>query len=323
MTLQVITYGNGRMIDLDGRITGVTVGGDIAKAYRTANVTVLNTSDGRKRSIKFENGKELRIMHDKKEIFRGIIFSHEIDETGMTALTAHDYNIYLTKNTVSVNYANKRADQMLSQLCKDFGIAIGTISNTGYVLRKHTMRGKTVFQVVSEALFETQRQTGRRYRMRNTAGKVELYEVDSVLSEVFQFRDGTNLISATYGESIEDMQTKVRLTGGDEKKPITAFKTSPLAEKYGVMQYYEHFTDIKEAGRLNAKASAMLDSLSRPKQSFRITSLGVSAVKSGSAVGIINEMTGIDGYFSVEADSHTFNANGLYTMSLTLTKLTG
>src|SRR4051794_19742314 len=87
MTLQVFAYGNGKMIDLHGRVTGVTVGGDIAKAYRTATVTVLNTSDGRKQTIKFENGKELRIMYDKKEMFRGIIFSHEINETGMTTLT--------------------------------------------------------------------------------------------------------------------------------------------------------------------------------------------------------------------------------------------
>lgn len=323
MTLQVVTYGNGRMMDLKGRVTSVNVSGDIAKAYRTATVTVINTSDGRKQVIKFENGRELRIIHDSKEMFRGIIFSHEIDETGMTTLTVHDFNIYLVKNTVSVNYADKRADQMLSLLCRDFGLEVGTLDNTGYVLRKHTMRGKTIFQVVSEALIETQKQTGKRYRIRSTEGKVELYEVDSVLSDVFIFRDGANLMTASFSESIEDIQTKVRLTGGDENNPITVVKTSPLTDKYGVMQYYEHFTDIKAADKLNAKATGMLESLSRPKQSFRISALGVSAVKSGTAVGIINEMTGINGYFSVEADSHSFEGSGAYTMSLTLTKLTG
>lgn len=317
--LQVFAYANGRYMELDGRVKSVTVGGDTAKCYRTASVSIVNAVTLRKSVLQFENGKELRVLYDGAEVFRGIVMQHSINTDADTTLTAHDFNFYLTKNADTVNYKNKRADQILTDLCGKFGIPVGRIANTRYVLKKFIKSG-TVYELVMEALKETQLQTGKSYRLRNKNGQVELTDIEQV-DAIVTLKNGQHIMSAEYSESIEDIQTKVKLTGGDEKKPITAVATAPTAGKYGTMQHYEHISDVKKATELQAKAKAIAAEMSRAKTSVKVDALGNTDVMSGTAVGVIESMTRLSGTYTVEADSHDFNANGSYTMSLTLSKL--
>lgn len=317
--LQVFAYANGRYMELDGRVKGATVGGDTAKSYRTANVNIVNAVTLRKSVLQFENGKELRILYDGAEVFRGIVMQHTINTDADTTLTAHDFNFYLTKNADSVNYKNKRADEILRDLCSKFNIPVGNLTNTQYVLKKFIKSG-TVYELVIAALKETQLQTGKSYRLRSKGGLVELTDTEQV-EAVATLLNGQHITSAEYSESIEDAQTQVKLTGGDEKKPITAIVTGPTAGQYGVLQHYEHISDVKKASELRAKAKAMVDEMSRPKTSVKVDALGNTDVMSGTAVGVIESMTRLSGAYTVESDSHEFSADGSYTMSLTLTKL--
>lgn len=317
--LQVITYANGNYVALDGRVTSVTVGGDTAKAYRTCSVDVLNASNMRQSVLTFQNGKELRVIYDNVEVFRGIIMQHGIDTDGQTQLVAHDYNFYLTKNADTVNYKNMTADAILKDLCGKFGIPTGEIVGTGYVLKKFIKSG-TIYDLVMHALSETQRQTSKIYRLRNRNGGVELTDISQVVATVV-LENGKQILSASYNESIEDIQTAVKLTGGDEENPVTVIVKAPNASEYGSMQHYEHVSDVKKASELQAKANSMADEMSRPKREYKVSCLGDTAVMSGSAVGVIESMTRLSGTFTVEADSHKFEAGGLYTMDLTLSKI--
>lgn len=317
--LKVYAYANGRYMELDGRVKSVTVGGDTAKSYRTASVSIINAVTLRKSVLQFENGKELRVIYDGVEIFRGIVMQHTINTDADTTLTAHDYNFYLTKNADTVNYKNRRADEILHDLCSKFGIPVGSIANTRYVLKKFIKSG-TVYELIMEALKETQLQTGKTYRIRNRNGAVELTDIEQV-DAVVTLKNGQHITSAEYSESIEDLQTRVKLTGGDEKNPITAIATATTSGQYGVMQHYEHISDVKKASELRQKAKAMADEMSRPKTSVRVEALGNPIVMSGTAVGVIESMTRLSGTYAVESDSHNFNADGSYLMSLTLTKL--
>lgn len=317
--LQVFAFANGRYMELDGRVKSVTVGGDTAKCYRTASVSIINAVNLRKSVLQFENGKELRVLYDGVEVFRGIVMQHTINTDADTTLTAHDFNFYLTKNADTVNYKDKRADEILRDLCSKFNVPVGNITNTNYVLKKFIKSG-TVYELVMATLKETQLQTGKAYRLRNKNGQVELTDVEQV-DTVVTLKNGQTITSAEYSESIEELQTQVKLTGGDEKKPITALATAPTAGQYGVTQHFEHISDVKKASELQAKAQAMVAEMSRPKTSVKVDALGNTAVMSGTAVGVIESMTRLSGTYTVESDSHDFDASGSYTMSLTLTKL--
>lgn len=320
MGLRVIAYANGRMTDLDGRVKSVSVRGTTTTAVRTASIEVLNASTLRERVLNFESGRELRVLYKDEEIFRGIIVANGISTDGNAVLEAKDYNFYLVRNFDSVAFENKRADQIVTELCGKFGIPTGDIQNTGYVIPKLITRGKSLYEIMVKGLKDTQDMTGRRFRIRNTGGKVELYEMDKTVIKAVLIENARNLIAATYRESIDDIYTQVKLVGGSEKKPVTAVAKSPLASKYGVIQYYENVNDVKRAPKLQADADTLLATYSKPKQEVSVDALGNVFARAGTAVAINDAMTGLSGTFSVVSDEHKFGADNTYTMRLNLVR---
>ncbi|MGN7387719.1 XkdQ/YqbQ family protein [Sporosarcina sp. SAFN-015] len=319
MKLRVLYFHNGVMRDLAGGLQSVEIGGDTAQAFRTCSIALNNTRDGRRYAIPFKNGGELRVHYGDIEFFRGVIFESSIDAKGAQSLKAHDANVYLTKNNDTVRFVGKTATQIIATLCGKYGIPTGSLATTRHVIPKFIVRGKTLYEIAVLALTETQKATGKRYRLRNVAGKLELVEVTASVKHL-TLENGRNIIDASYSESIEEVRTRVKLTGGDENKPVTVEVSSPSASKYGIMQHYEHNSDVKSVKQLKPLADALLAELSKPKQEFNVTVIGDIDVVSATSVLVNETMTGIKGAFYVAADSHKFEANGLHTMSLRLTR---
>lgn len=318
--LRVITYTQGVMTNLDGRIETVTVSGDISTCFRTCEVSLINANTLRNRVLDFTLGKELRVLYENREVFRGVLFSQSIDTDGKQSLKAYDYNIYLTKNDDTVIYKNKTATAIIKDLCSKYGIKSGNIEDTRYVIKSLTARGKSLFDIATIALTATYKATGRKYRIVNLEGNLTLINVKEA-QRLTIIENGRNLTSATYSESIDDLRNVVKLTGGDEKKPIAIRVDDKASRKsYGTMQHYEHMSDVKKSGDLTALANQLLKELSQPKREFDVESLGDNDVVSGTSISVKESMTGIQGAFYVTSDTHTFNADNTHTMSLKLSR---
>lgn len=320
MRLRVLYYQDGMVRDIPYK--SVEFSGDASQAYRSCTVEVSNTIDGRTKLIPFKVGGELRLLYDNKEIFRGIIFEIGINAEGSQSLTVHDYNVYLTKNSDTVRFEKLTATQIISALCNKFGIQVGTLVDTRYVIERLIERGKTIYEIILDALIETQKATGKRYRLRNIEGKLELVDVDAPHERLI-IENRRNIIGATFSESIEDTRTRVKLTGGDEERPVTVEVSSPNAAQYGVMQHYEHNSDVNTVSELRPLANELLAQLSLPKQEFSIEAIGDIDVISAKTVEVNESMTGINGAFYIESDSHKFEANGMHIMSLSLSRKGG
>ena len=318
--LRVITYTQGIMTNLDGRIESVTVSGDVGSCFRTCEVTLINANTLRNRILDFTLGKELRVLYEDREIFRGVLFTQGIDTDGRQTLKAYDYNVYLVKNADTVVYKNMSASSIIKDLCGKYGIKTGSIDDTGYVIKSHIARGKSLYDIATIALTTTYKATGKKYRIVNVEGKLNVVNVKEA-KRLTIVENARNLISASYSESIDDVRNVVKLTGGDEKKPI-AVRESDMENRriYGTMQHYEHMSDVKKAGDLSSLAKQMLKELSQPKREFNVESLGDNDVISGVAIAVKEAMTGIKGAFYVVSDTHTFNADDTHTMSLKLSR---
>lgn len=307
------------MRDLTGSMRSLDMSGDTAQAYRTCQVDLNNTRDGRHYAVPFKNGGEVRVLYFGREVFRGILFERGINTDGSQSLTAHDYNVYLTKNSDTVRFIKKSATQIIAELCGKFGIKVGKLANTKHVIPKLILRGKTIYEIIVTALTMTQKATGKRYRLRSIAGKLELVEVVEQIKRLV-LENGRNIMGASFSESIEDVRTKVKMTGGDENKPVTVEVSSPRAKDFGIMQHYEHNSDVKTVAKLKPLANALLAELSKPKQEFSVTAYGDIDVVSATAVAVSEAMTDIKGVFYVGSDSHKIDENGLHVMSLKLTR---
>lgn len=278
-----------------------------------------NTTNGTTKAVNVEVGKDIRLYKYGVEIFRGVIFNTEIASDGSFSFTAYDYNYYLTKNTDSMKFVKQKASQVIRTICKKFDIPYDHIDDTGYVIPKLILRNKSIYDMITIALTETRKKTGKVFMLGNESGKLVLRERKSQVKRV-TIKDGSNLLSANYSESIDDLRNSVRLTGknGEESKGVTV-SDSDSVKKYGLMREKDHESE-KTDTQLKPIANALLKELNKVAKESSVEAIGDRSIISGKMVQVSEKMTGISGGFYVITDSHTFEPNGVHTMDLTVSK---
>lgn len=342
MTISVL-YDND--VYLDPIVTSVTWSGDMTQAYRQLNVTLKNTIDGVEQAVNIELGRELRLYVDESEKFRGVIFTHDIDSSGVMNIAAYDENVYLTKNADSRKFSGMTASSIIRQLCAEFDISIGEIADTGFVIPRLILRDKTLWDMMVAALTETRRQTGRRFLISSKDGALYLTERgEKVVDWVLE--NGVNITGANYSQSIEDMRNAVKVTANEDAKPETGTVNLPpealdmitanpnvtknakspivstvrdddLIARFGLMQHFDRADGDATKSKTDQLARELLAELSKIKDEATIEALGNAEITSGSAVYVIESMTKIVGGFYVITDSHTWE-NGVHRMKLTV-----
>ena len=322
MTFDVI-YNNGTQdIYITPIVKSVKWSGDIKQAYRTLEVEISNTIDGIKPAILFESGRNLRLAYKDDyyngQVFTGVIFGSNIDIDGQMTITAYDENVYLTKNIDTRIFRKLTAAAIVKRLCNDFGIPMGEVTDTGFVIPKLILRDKTLYDMMITALTETEKHTGKRFILYSWDGSLQLRERKQQ-SVQWVLENGTNILNASYSQSIEDLKTQVKVVGGDvEKNPIVAtVKNDALIKCYGVMQHLENADADATQSQINQLANQLLTDLGTIADEANLDCLGFADVISGTSIYVKEAMTGIVGSYYVSSDVHTLE-NGLHTMSVKL-----
>ncbi|WP_064505140.1 XkdQ/YqbQ family protein [Heyndrickxia coagulans] len=317
--LKVLYYSGNKVYYITELVTQVQTSGDVTQADRTCTINLLNTKNGNTQAVAFSLGKEIRVYENNNEIFRGIIFQTEIKDTGEMTITANDYNRYLTKNTDSLKFTKIKASQMIKSICKKYGIGYGTIDDTGYVFPKLIFRDKTLYDVITIALTETKKKTGRVFILGNEKGKLTLRERKKQVKRLI-ITDGSNLLSADYSQSIEDLRNSVRITGkrGADAAGVTVSDNTSI-KKYGLMREKKDEPDNTDA-KNRTLAKQLLKELNKVTTESNVEALGDSAIIAGKQVVVTEKMTGLSGGFYVLTDTHTYSPNGSHTMSLKVSK---
>jgi hypothetical protein len=212
MKIQVLYISGSTIKDISDLVVDVSWTGDITACFRQLDVKLNNTRDGQKPILRFEKGKELRFIKDGIELFRGIIFKDDISEKGEHSITAYDENVYLTKSTDTKKYTKIKASAIIRDLCNEFGVPIGNIVDTKYVIPRLILKDKSLWEMMGEALTLTTKMMGTKYVIYSKEGK--LYCTERVQNRTqWVLEDGVNITGASYSQSIEDMATQVEISG--------------------------------------------------------------------------------------------------------------
>lgn len=303
---------------LDPIVHSITWSGDISQCYRKLEVSLTNTINGTEQAVLIELGRELRLLVDDTELFRGVIFQHSIDAKGKMTITAYDENIYLTKNKDSKKFIQMTAAAIINELCTTFGITTGDIADTKYVIPKLIMRDKTLWDMMLTALTETQKQTGRRFLLSSRNGALSLTERGEKITD-WVLEDTANLLSASYSQSIEELRTQIKVIAGDEdKKPLTVTREQKeLIDRFGIMQHLERANSDLNQSQIEQLADRLSQDMGVIKDDASVEAIGNVEVIAGCAVYVRDALTRINGAFYVITDSHKFE-NGIHKMSVTI-----
>lgn len=305
---------DGTVYDITQAISSIRWGGDIRQAARKLEVDFAVSRDVKIPKYNVPLGSLLLLSSNDVELLRGVAFDNQKSTNGTYTAVSYDHLIYLLRSQGTYIFRGVSADNILRKLCSDFGVPVGNIPDTGVVLNKLVLRGMTIYDMCVIALTETTKLNGKKYMLRMREGKLDLIE-KSRQAVRWLISEGSNLISASYSESLNDMKNKILIVG-DKDQIIAQVQDDNLIKMYGILQGLKQESDIT-SGEAQTMAANLLKELGKITRLAGLECLGIDDVEAGTAIEVKESITGLTGTFYVDTDDHTIQ-NGSHTMSLKL-----
>ena len=257
----------------------------------------------------FEEGDAVKLSVDGTDLFYGFVFTKS--RSGRTPnvidCTAYDQLRYF-KNKDTYVYSNKTASEVIRMIAEDFGLRVGALEDTGYVIGARTEDNATLFDIAQNALDETLRAKTRLYVLYDDVGKLTLKNVESMKLDLLL--DADTIGEYSYESTIDKQtydQIKISFENKDSgKREIFIAKDSANINRWGLLQYTDK-VELSASGA--AKAEALLKLYNTKTRSLSIAdALGDVRVRAGSSVIVKLDLgdVRIQSYLLVESVTHKF-----------------
>lgn len=269
-------------------------------------------------NISFPEGSRVRFWYKDKPVFCGYVFTKKRDRDHHIEITAYDQLRYF-KNKFTYVFSKKKASDIIKLMCKDFGLKVGVLDDTGYTIPSLVEDGQTLFDIALDALDETIVNSGKMYVLYDDFGSIQLRELSNMHSTTLI--DDETAANFDYTSSIDkDTYNKIILYYVDENTnkriPYTA-KDDGNIDLWGLLQYYE---EVKTKSIGQNKANALLSLYNKKTRELTIKdAFGSVDIRGGSLIPVklyLGDIS-VNNYMLVEKVTHKFK-NDYYTMDITV-----
>lgn len=275
--------------------------------------------------LDFSEGSAVQLRVDGMKVFFGFVFTQKRDKENRISVTAYDQLRYL-KNKDTYVYENQTASQVVRMIAADFGLNVGEVEDTGYLIAERSEMDASLFDMIQNALDITLVNTKQMFVMYDDFGSLT---VKNIANMYIQNDNGTYLmVDECTGENFEytssiDSNTynKIKLYRDDaesgKRQVYGILQDGTNINKWGVLQYCD---TVSEGENGEAKAEALLSLYNKKTRNLRITNaFGDVRVRAGSLLVVslnLGDMK-VENFMLVEKVKHTFK-NGEHFMDLTL-----
>lgn len=268
--------------------------------------------------LNIQEGNAVQFNKDGQEVFYGYIFKKSFGKDRMISITCYDQLRYF-KNKDTYVYAGKTCDQVVRMMCGDFGLRVGNIENTGYVIPKRLESNKTLFDIVQNALDVTLTNTKRLFVLYDEYGQIMLKNIASMKVPILI--DEETGLDFDYTSSI-DSQTynQIKLVYENKEtgmRDIYMTKDTEHINEWGVLQYFE---SLQEGENGTAKAEALLQLYNRKTRNLTVKdAFGDLRIRAGASPMVRLNLgdVALSNFMVCDKVTHKFKANE-HTMDLTL-----
>lgn len=268
--------------------------------------------------LNFEEGNAVRLQVGNKGVFFGFVFKKKPMKDGLIQVTAYDQLRYL-KNKDTYIYTNKRADEVVRMIGKDFGMNIGTLENTGYKIPSRIEDNVALFDIILTALDLTLQNNGRQYLLYDDFGKLTIKHIQSLALDYLV--DVSTAEDYSYESSIDsDTHNRVKLIRENEEKGTREVFISQDSKNINAWGVLQHFDKLEENENGKAKADALLKLYNTKTRKLSIkNALGDLRVRAGSMIVVKLDLGDVklSNMMLVEKCTHTFS-NDEHLMELSV-----
>lgn len=267
--------------------------------------------------LSFQEGDPVCFYYDDKSVFKGYVFKKKRDRDHHIEVTCYDQIRYL-KNKYTYVFEKKTATQIIQALCKDFGLATGTMNNTAYVIQAIAEENIAALDIILNVLEDTLLNTGNMFVLYDDFGKLQVKNVANMVSTTLIFEDSAE--NFDYTSSIDDEtynSVVLYYKGEDESMKIYTASSPSKIKEWGVLRYFE---EVKNPTIGQNKANSLLKLYNKKTRELKVSgAFGDVSVRGGTLIPVKLYLGDIqvNNFMLVEKVTHTFEENQ-HTMDLTL-----
>ena len=268
--------------------------------------------------LQFDEGDPVRLKVDNKNVFYGFIFQRKRTKDNVIDVTAYDQLRYL-KNKDTYVYEEKSASQLIKMIANDFGLQLGTIEETEYVIPSRVEDNQSLFDIIQNALDLELQNTGELYVLYDDFGKLTLKNIGRM--KVGILIDSETAENFDYSSSIDsDTYNKIKLTYDNDqtgKRDVYVTQDGENINQWGILQYYEK---LQKGENGKTKADALLKLYNKKTKSLKVNNcLGDVQCRAGFMPVVRLDLGDVklSNHMVIEKAVHTFS-NDQHLMSLTL-----
>lgn len=267
--------------------------------------------------LSFQEGDPVCFYYDDKKVFMGYVFTKKRDREHRIEVTCYDQIRYL-KNKYTYVFEKKTATQIIKALCNDFGLSMGTMNNTSYVIPAVAEENISALDIILDVLEDTLLNTGNMFVIYDDFGKIQVKNVANMVSNTLIFEDSAE--NFDYTSSIDDEtynSVVLYYKGEDESMKIYTASSKSKIKQWGTLRYFE---EVKNPTIAQNKANSLLKLYNKKTRELKVTgAFGDVSVRGGTLIPVKLYLGDIktNNYMLVEKVIHTFEDNQ-HTMDLTL-----
>jgi hypothetical protein len=225
------------------------------------------------------------------EVFRGFVwerpYSSKVEKE--ITLTCYDNLIYMMKSEISEYFsAGKSTQAILNTLCQKWGVSLD-FKYKSINHPKLPLSGNLADVILSDVLDEVKKQTGTKYVVRSIQDKVTVSAVGSN-DTVYEIKRADGAAISTHSTvSMDNVVTKVVITGStddNDKTAIEAVVTGDTA-KYGTLQQIQSKSKDTTLAEAKAEANTTLKENGSPKRTYEVSAIDIPWVHKGDKVKVV------------------------------------
>ncbi len=296
----LIRHGN-TVYDATDMCGSITNAGSYNSVARTLDFALLSPRyDKNQPMVPAAIGDHVQFFVGADLQFDGYIFTLDRDSgSEIVDVGCFDRGIYLKRNEAAYRFTGKTPEDITRQVCRDFGIPVGTLAETGVPIRRN-FPGVSLYQIIQTAYTLAAERTGERYMIRFRGAELDVI-VRERSGATAVIAPGSNLLTATVRESGEQLVSQVAIYDANGAL-IRLRKHEDAIALCGVMQRYLKAAKDKD---VDAEAAAILED-NDIRRTITVETLGNHRLIAGGNVIVREPVTGLYGLYWIDSDTQTW-----------------
>ncbi|HHY52080.1 MAG TPA: hypothetical protein GX499_02400 [Clostridiales bacterium] len=312
--MQLLLTNSSGTFDITNMVPSVQWSGDYQQIARTLSVGILSSAtDKTIPTVDCSLGCTVQLVVGGEVLFDGKIRSRTMSTEGSTIdVVCYDRGFVLKRTKVLKTYTNKKPTEIVRDLAGLYNIPLGKIADPDVRITRNFVTGRDSIMDVIQTAYTLASQTTKKAYHIGFRGRKLYITVKEPDQRTLILRGGSNLISATTTESVENMVNAVQIYDVNGKF------LREIADQEAIKLHDRLQEIVKQTKNDNkaAEAQKLLDN-GGVTQKITVHCLGNVANVTGGTVVVQEPYTGLYGLFYIDSDVHEWK-RGQYYNKLTL-----